>query len=100
MNLKINEKYVLSISDKLLNLPDFVPQKIWGVLSVQRDLNMNRKRRDFLVTNHHDDVIKLMGTKRGEVVSHKTSESRQKALEQQVIDFIKKYPEFSNILIK
>lgn len=99
MNITLNEEYILSIRDDLINLPDFIPLKINGVLAIHRELNWNRNRGLFL-QNNHPEVIKEMYNQRAKLTSFKSSEEREKISNQQVIEFVEKYPEWENIILK
>ncbi|MBF4469180.1 MAG: hypothetical protein ISP01_07215 [Methanobrevibacter arboriphilus] len=96
MSLNLDETYVISIANDLLYLEDFLPPKINGILALQKDLNFNQKRGEYL--QKHPKIIQEMREHRIEVFSQKTFEKREEMLEQQVIDFIDKYPQWDKII--
>lgn len=95
--LNLNEEHILSIANELITISDAIPTYVQNVILDNDPENKFRKaRRSFLWED--ETAKKNTSNNRSYTYSLKTSEEKKEAYEQQVIDFVKKYPKYKNIL--
>ena len=97
MSLNLNEEYILSIANELVNFSDAIPTKVQNVILDNDPEDKFRKaRRSFLWED--EKARKNTSVNRRNIISLKSREEKIKAYEMQVADFIDKYPKYKKII--